>query len=232
MDGESHPNKPVCAIGTSDSMRRHPFTDSIIGVPLLDKWKGFNLDRYDDTTDPDKHMYVYTMYMSLYTSDDAVLCWVFPTSLKGGALSWFTKLSPTSSTLLRRWCPILRCSLPLADRTTEPPSPWLTSSKRRESPWGPSLIGTRRWQWASETLARTWPCSTCWRPYDWDRLLATSAYSRSLAWTSSGEESPSSCSWRSWESYATRPEWRPKGRKESKRRSTKADQTSGRQVLR
>ena len=34
--------------------------------------------------------------MSLYTTDDAVLCRVFPTSLKGGALSWFTKLPPNS----------------------------------------------------------------------------------------------------------------------------------------
>ena len=34
--------------------------------------------------------------MSLYTTDDAVLCRVFPTTLKGGALSWFTKLPPNS----------------------------------------------------------------------------------------------------------------------------------------
>jgi len=34
--------------------------------------------------------------MSLYTSDDAVLCRVFPTSLKRATLSWFTKLSPNS----------------------------------------------------------------------------------------------------------------------------------------
>jgi len=33
--------------------------------------------------------------MSL-TSDDAVLCRVFPTLLKGVALNWFTKLSPNS----------------------------------------------------------------------------------------------------------------------------------------
>jgi len=32
----------------------------------------------------------------LYTSDDAMLCRVFPTSLKGAALSWITKLSPNS----------------------------------------------------------------------------------------------------------------------------------------
>jgi len=41
-------------------------------------------------------MDAYTTHMSLYTSDDVVLCRVFPTSLKGAALSWFTKLSPNS----------------------------------------------------------------------------------------------------------------------------------------
>jgi len=41
-------------------------------------------------------MDAYTTHMSLYTSDDAVLCRVFPTSLKGAALSWFNKLSPNS----------------------------------------------------------------------------------------------------------------------------------------
>ena len=35
-------------------------------------------------------MDAYTTHMSLYTSDDVVLCRVFPTSLKGPALSWFT----------------------------------------------------------------------------------------------------------------------------------------------
>jgi len=50
------------------------------------------MDCYDGTTDPNEHMDVYTMHMSLYTSDSAVLCRVFPTSLKGGALSWFERL--------------------------------------------------------------------------------------------------------------------------------------------
>ncbi|XP_068476914.1 uncharacterized protein [Phaseolus vulgaris] len=39
--------------------------------------------------------------MCLYTSDDAVLCRVFPTSLYGATLSWFTKLSPNSTSRLR-----------------------------------------------------------------------------------------------------------------------------------
>ena len=77
--------------------RRHPFTDSIIGVPLPDKWKGFNKDRYNGTIDPDEHINVYTTHMGFYTSkDDAILCRVFPMSLKWAALSWFTKLPPNS----------------------------------------------------------------------------------------------------------------------------------------
>ena len=39
-------------------------------------------------------MDAYTTNMSLCTSDEVVLCRVFPTSLKGATLSWFTKLSP------------------------------------------------------------------------------------------------------------------------------------------
>ena len=41
-------------------------------------------------------MNAYTTHMSLYTVDDVVLCRVFPTSLKGGAFRWFTKLPPNS----------------------------------------------------------------------------------------------------------------------------------------
>ena len=96
MDGESHPNKTVNTTGTAGPDRRHPFTDFIMDTPLPDKWKGFNRDRYDGMTDPDEHMDAYTTHMSLYATDDAVLCRVFLTSLKGGALSWFNKLPPNS----------------------------------------------------------------------------------------------------------------------------------------
>jgi len=74
MDGESHLNKSVRTTGTLDLVRLHPFTNSIIGVPLSDKWKYFNRDHYDDTTDPNEHMNAYTTHMSLYTSDDTVIC--------------------------------------------------------------------------------------------------------------------------------------------------------------
>ena len=94
MGDESHPNKSLNTTVTMGTSRRHSFTDAIMSTPLPEKWKGFNKDWYDGTTDPDEHMDAYTTHMNLYTVDDAVLCRVFPTSLKGGALSWFTKLPP------------------------------------------------------------------------------------------------------------------------------------------
>ena len=63
-------------------------------MPIM--WKGLNIDCYDGTTDPDEHIDVYITHMSLYTSDNAVLCRVFPTLLKEGALSWFVRLPPNS----------------------------------------------------------------------------------------------------------------------------------------
>ena len=103
---------------TADSTCRHPFTNTIIEVPLPDKWKGFNRDRYDGSTDPDEHIDAYTTHMSLYTSDDAVLCRVFPTYLKGATISWFIKLSPNPLAALPHSWRSLRPSSPPADRTT------------------------------------------------------------------------------------------------------------------
>jgi len=71
---------------------RSPFMESIMEVPLPSTWKNPTLDKYDRTTDPDEHVDAYIMQVSLYTAEDALLCRVFPTSLKGAALSWFTQL--------------------------------------------------------------------------------------------------------------------------------------------
>jgi len=60
------------------------------------KWRGLSIDRYDDTTDPDEHIDVYTTNIELFTTSEAIMCRVFPNSLKGMVLSWFTKLPPYS----------------------------------------------------------------------------------------------------------------------------------------
>jgi len=50
------------------------------------------MDRNDKMIDPDEHIDVYTTHMSFYTSNNVVMCRVFPASLKDEALSWFTLL--------------------------------------------------------------------------------------------------------------------------------------------
>ena len=72
--------------------RRHPFVDGIINVELPAKWRGLTIDRYDGSTNPDEHIDVYTTDIGLFTTSEAIMCRVFPNSLKGMTLSWFTKL--------------------------------------------------------------------------------------------------------------------------------------------
>nr|KYP47653.1 Transposon Ty3-G Gag-Pol polyprotein [Cajanus cajan] len=62
----------------------------------MDNWKALPIDKYDGTTDPDEHLDVFLTQVTLSTTDDAALCRIFPTSLKGRALSWFTRLPPNS----------------------------------------------------------------------------------------------------------------------------------------
>jgi len=76
--------------------RRHPFVDGIINVELPAKWRGLTIDRYDGSMDPDEHIDVYTTDIGLFTTNEAINCRVFPNSLKGMALSWFTNLPPYS----------------------------------------------------------------------------------------------------------------------------------------
>jgi len=76
------------------SKRGHPFTDEITTTPLPDKWRGLTIKLYDGSTDPDEHLNVYKTQMTLYTT--YVWCKVFPTSLQGEPLTWFTELPPNS----------------------------------------------------------------------------------------------------------------------------------------
>lgn len=73
-----------------------PFVEAIMEVPLLSTWNNVTLDKYDGTTDPDEHVDAYLTQVSLYTTEDTLLCRVFPTSLKGVSLSWFTRLPARS----------------------------------------------------------------------------------------------------------------------------------------
>ncbi|XP_020220974.1 uncharacterized protein LOC109803701 [Cajanus cajan] len=84
---------------TQDQQRRQgrtPFTPDIAGARLPDNWKNLTLEKYDGTSDPEEHLDAFVTQADLYTDDDAIMCKVFPTSLKGPALNPFTRLPPGS----------------------------------------------------------------------------------------------------------------------------------------
>ncbi|XP_020218222.1 uncharacterized protein LOC109801534 [Cajanus cajan] len=76
-------------------------------TPLPFGWKPLNIDCYDGTTDPDEHVDLYVTQVNLYTNDDAIMCRVFLTLLKGSTLAWYTQLLVGSvdsfDTLVRRF---------------------------------------------------------------------------------------------------------------------------------
>jgi len=80
-----------------DSADHHfPLTDDILATKFPPNWNNPTLDKYDGTTDPDEHIDSYVSQLTLFTTDGYIYCKVFPTSLRGAALSWFTHLPPGS----------------------------------------------------------------------------------------------------------------------------------------
>ncbi|XP_027357444.1 uncharacterized protein LOC113866844 [Abrus precatorius] len=90
-----------------DLVNRSPFIHRILEAKLPDNWRGLAIDKYDGTSDPGEHVDIFTTQVGLYTESDALWCRIFPTSLQGPALSWFTRLPPLSidsfTTLTRRF---------------------------------------------------------------------------------------------------------------------------------
>ena len=67
-----------------------PFTASINGHPLPSKFKLPSLDSYDGTRDPFDHIATFKTTMV----PDEIMCRAFPTTLKGLARVWFSKIPP------------------------------------------------------------------------------------------------------------------------------------------
>lgn len=73
-----------------------PFTASINGHPLPPKFKMPSLDSYDGNRDPFNHIATFKTTMHLQGVPDEIMCRAFPTTLKGPARVWFSKLPPNS----------------------------------------------------------------------------------------------------------------------------------------
>ncbi|XP_020209268.1 uncharacterized protein LOC109794208 [Cajanus cajan] len=83
-------------VDTPSHSLRHPFSRRIMEATLLDHWKSLPIEKYDGSSDPEEHLNVFLTQATLSTQDDSALCRIFPTSLKGRALSWFTRLPSAS----------------------------------------------------------------------------------------------------------------------------------------
>ena len=71
-----------------------PFTALINGYPLPSKFKMPSLDSYDGTRDPFDHIATFKTTMHLQGFPDEIMCRAFPTSFKGPAQVWFSKIPP------------------------------------------------------------------------------------------------------------------------------------------
>lgn len=85
---------------------------------LPSNWKSLTILKYDDTSNPNEHMDVYIMQVSLYTIDDDVLCWVFPTFFKRTSSSLVHSSTPTQLIHLKRWQLFSALNLKLVGLTT------------------------------------------------------------------------------------------------------------------
>ena len=73
-----------------------PFTAAVLGCPVPSKFRLPPLEPFDGLKDPQDHLNTFKTTLGLQQPPDEILCRSFPTTLKGAAREWFTKL-PTST---------------------------------------------------------------------------------------------------------------------------------------
>ena len=73
-----------------------PFTPSINSFPLPQKFRMLQIESYNGVKDPLDHLETFKTLMHLQGVPDEIMCRAFPTTLKGPAKIWFSRLTPTS----------------------------------------------------------------------------------------------------------------------------------------
>ena len=72
------------------------FTTAVLECPVPSKFRLPQLEPFDRLKDPQDHLNTFKTTLGLQQPPDEILCRSFPTTLKGAAREWFTKL-PTPS---------------------------------------------------------------------------------------------------------------------------------------
>ena len=73
-----------------------PFKPDMANYPLPQKFKMPSVETFDGKKDPLDHLETYKTLMQLHSVPDEIMCRAFPTTLKGFARHWFSKLALAS----------------------------------------------------------------------------------------------------------------------------------------
>ena len=73
-----------------------PFIASVNSFPLLHKFRMSQIDSYDGVKDPLDYLETFKTLMHLQGVANEIICRAFPTTLKGAARIWFSRLTPKS----------------------------------------------------------------------------------------------------------------------------------------
>ena len=73
-----------------------PFTAAVLECPVPSKFCLPQLEPFDGLKDPQDHLNTFKTTLGLQQPPDEILCRSFPTTLKGAAREWFTKLWTSS----------------------------------------------------------------------------------------------------------------------------------------
>ena len=73
-----------------------PFTAPVNSFPLPSKFRMPQMDSYDGARDPLDHLETFKTLMHLQGVADAIMCRASPTTSKGTARIWFSRLTPNS----------------------------------------------------------------------------------------------------------------------------------------
>ncbi|RRT85928.1 hypothetical protein B296_00000369 [Ensete ventricosum] len=73
-----------------------PFVPEIQDKPILANFWLLVLEHYDGSTDPLNNIATFRAHIALYDTSDSLMCWAFPTTLRGPARMWYNRLKSSS----------------------------------------------------------------------------------------------------------------------------------------